>query len=421
VHVDAWLPRAAAQTPQAQAINNLKYGELLLEAQHAARQLCGQGVRAGERVAIALAPGEQFAIYFHAIWLLGAIVVPIDPDAPADQRSERTRDVSFVIDAALDQHADPAAQLATTHELNAVAVVVYSSGSSGAAKPIELTYGNFWWSAAGSAVALGLSEDERWLCCLPWTHIGGLSILVRAAIYGSEVIVHAHFDKAAVLNELGSENGPSLISLVPTTLQRLLDAGLQEPPTLRWVLLGGGPIRAELLERSAQAGVPVAPSYGMTEACSQVFTRGAALFCTSVELSASGEILVSGPTLAPQCQPELRTGDFGRWSEAGELEVLGRNSDLIISGGENVAPETVEAVLAEHPAVTDVAVVGRADVEWGQLVTGIVVVAGNQKVSAEELIEFCRTRLAPHERPKRIEFRQSLGRSATGKLQRRAL
>ncbi|MCX6370864.1 MAG: AMP-binding protein, partial [Solirubrobacterales bacterium] len=264
-------------------------------------------------------------------------------------------------------------------------------------------------------------ERERWLCCLPLSHVGGLSILVRAAIYGTEAIVHERFDAAAVLSELGDMNGPSLISLVPTTLQRLLEAGLKNPPALRWVLLGGGPISAELIERSEQAGVPIAPSYGMTEACSQIVTRGAALFCTRVELSESDEILVSGPTLAPQCAPQMRSGDLGRWSESGELELFGRSSEIIISGGENVAPEAVENILATHPAVADVAVVGREDAEWGEAVTGIVVLAKGAKVSAEELIEFCRGSLAGHERPKQIEFVESLRRNATGKLQRREL
>lgn len=159
----------------------------------------------------------------------------------------------------------------------------------------------------------------------------------------------------------------------------------------------------------------------MTEACSQIVTRGAPLFCTRVELSETDEVLVSGPTLAPQFQPQPRSGDLGRWSQAAELEVVGRSSDLIISGGENVAPELVEAVLLEHPGVCDAAVVGRADAEWGDAVTAIIVPTLGVTVSAEELIEFCRPKLAPHERPKRIEFRESLDRSATGKLQRRGL
>ena len=419
--VDAWLPRAAAEKPLAVAVNNLKYGELLLEAQRAARQLSALGAVAGERVAIVLAPGEQFAIYLHAIWLLGAVAVPIDPNTPPEQVAERTGELTVVISDLLDGHEDPAARLATTHDLDAPAVVIYSSGSSGAAKAIELSFGNFWWSAAGSAVALGVDANERWLCCLPVSHVGGLSILVRAAIYGTAATVHERFELEAVLNELNSPAGPTLVSLVPTTLQRLLDSGLRSPANLRWVLLGGGPISEQLLERAEAASVAVAASYGMSEACSQIVTRGAPLFCTRVALGESDEILVRGPTVARQCQPVLSTGDIGRWNATGELELVGRKSDLIISGGENVSPEAVEAVLAEHPAVADVAVVGREDAEWGEVVTAIVVLDGGQAATSEQLIEFCRPLLSPHQRPKRIEFRDSLGRNSAGKLRRKEL
>ncbi len=379
------------------------------------------GVVSSDRVALLLEPGEQFAILFHAVLLLGAVAVPIDPAAPADLIAERSAAARIVVDGVLTGHEDPAAQLATSHDLSAPAVVIFSSGSGGAAKPIELSYGNFWWSAAGSAVALGLDANERWLCSLPLSHVGGLSILVRSAIYGSEAIVDSRFDTEVVLAALQSKAGPTLISLVPTTLQRLLDAGLDKPPNLRWVLLGGGPIGDSLLEQAAAAEVPVAASYGTTEACSQIVTRGAPLFCTRVELSERGQILVGGPTVAARYQPRLETGDLGRWSANRELEVVGRISDLIISGGENVAPEVVEAVLARHPAVADVAVVGRDDAEWGESVTAVVVLAQGSAASEDELIEFCRPQLAPHERPKQVEFRDSLGRSAAGKLRRREL
>ncbi len=419
--VDAWLPRAAASAPQSLAVNNLTYGQLLEQAQRAARQLVALGVIEGDRVALLLPPGERFAVHFHAVLLLGAVAVPIDPTAAADQIAARTSGARVVIDAALESHEDPAATLLTTHDLAAPAVVIYSSGSSAAAKAVVLSYGNFWWSAAGSAVAIGVDANERWLCPLPFSHVGGLSILVRSAIHRGQALVQDRFDVDAVLAALQASDGPTLVSLVPTTLQRLLDAGLREAPNLRWVLLGGGPISDELLARAAEASVPVAPSYGMTEACSQIVTRGAPLFCTRVELGEGDEILVSGPTVAAQCQPQLRSGDVGRWGEDGQLEVVGRISDLIISGGENVAPETVEAALAQHASVADVAVVGRDDAQWGQSVTAIVVLEPGSSVTADELIEFCRPRLSAHERPKQIEFRQSLGRSATGKLRRREL
>ena len=419
--VDAWLPRAAAVGPHTLAVNNLSYGQLLLAAQRAARQLSALGVAAGDRVALVLEPGEDFVVAFHAVLLLGAVAVPIDVNASPSQLEARTAGARTVVDGPLEGHEDPAAILSTQHPLGAPAVVIFSSGSSGDGNEIELSYGNFWWSAAGSAVALGRSEHERWLCCLPVAHIGGLSIIVRSAIYATTAVVHQRFDLEAVLAELERSDGPSLISLVPTTLQRLLDAGLKAPPSLRWALLGGGPISPELLEQANEASVPVASSYGMTEACSQIVTRGAPLFCTTVELADSGEVLVSGPTVAAQCLPQLHTGDLARWTDAAELQLIGRASNIIISGGENVVPEVVEAAIATHPAVGDVAVVGRADPEWGEIVTALVVLRPGEKVDVEELIEHCKPLLAPHERPKRIDLVESISRSETGKLRRREL
>ncbi|CAB4344702.1 unannotated protein [freshwater metagenome] len=419
--VDAWLTRAAAATPHAPAVNNLSYAELLRESSRAARQLSALGVQPGDRVGIVLVPGVEFVIALHGVLLLGAVAVPVDPASAAPQIAERTRGARTVIDGPLTGHEDPAAVLVEKHDLDAVAVVIFSSGSTGAGKAVELTYGNFWWSAAGSAVALGLNPSERWLCCLPLSHVGGLSIVIRSAIYGTEAVVHERFDSERVLTALQSPDGPTIVSLVPTTLNRLLEAGLANATSLRWVLLGGGPISDQLLQAASSASIPVAPSYGMSEACSQIFTRGAPLFCTRVELGEDDEILVSGPTVAPQCRPTLHTGDLGRLADSGALEVVGRLSDLIISGGENVSPETVEAVVALHPAVADVAVVGRADEEWGQKVTAVVVLEPEMTLSAEDLNEFCSSRLSPHERPKAVEVRDSLGRSAAGKLRRRDL
>ena len=153
--------------------------------------------------------------------------------------------------------------------------VMHTSGTTAAPKPVELTYGNFLASALGSAVALGLDQAERWLCPMPLTHVGGLSIPIRSAIYATTAVLHGRFDTEAVLSELMDPGRRiTLVSLVPTMLARLLDAGLSRPPTLRWALLGGGPIAPALLERAQDAGVPVAPTYGMTEACSQIATFG---------------------------------------------------------------------------------------------------------------------------------------------------
>jgi len=421
VEVDAWLPRAAAAHPRRLAVGSLGYVRLLAEAQSAARRLAARGVAAGDRVAISLPPGESFAIVLHGCLLLGAVAVPLDPRLPPAERASRAAACALFVDGPLDGDEDPAAVLRERHDLDAPAVVVHTSGTSGGARPVTLTYGNWLWSALGSAAALGLDPDERWLCCLPLAHVGGLSILLRSAIYGTGAIVHQRFDTGTVLAALRDPHGPTLVSLVPVTLTRLLDAGLREPPALRWALLGGAAIPQTLLDRAADAGVPVAPTYGMTEACSQILTNGVPLFCTSVDLTGAGEIRVSGPTVSPDAGPVLQTGDLGTRDAAGRVTVLGRADDVIISGGENVSPLAVEAVLEQHPGVAEAAVHGRADEQWGEVVVATIVATAGTRLDAQDVLAFCRERLAPWEVPKALHVAAELPRTASGKLLRRAL
>src|SRR4051812_40239194 len=276
----------------------MTYAQLEHEAGRAARRLAGRGARAGDRVGIELPPGAAFCVALHACLLMGAVAVPIDTRLGPDERLAVGREVVTVVDRPLED-AEADVRLARWHDLDAVAIVVHTSGSSGAPKPVELTYGNWLWSALGSAVALGLDPEERWLSALPLSHVGGLSIVLRSAICATTAIVYERFDTERVLYELMRPDGATVVSLVPTTLQRLLDAGLRRPPALRWALLGGAPISPALLGRAAAGGVRVAPTSGLREACSQVPTNGAPLFCPPGRLASDGEVLVSGPAAAP--------------------------------------------------------------------------------------------------------------------------
>jgi o-succinylbenzoate---CoA ligase len=419
VHVDAWLLRAARRHPDRPAINALTYAQLLAEVDGTARRLAGRGVRPGDRVGIALPPGDAFCVALHAVLRLGAVAVPVDLRLRGRERERVLEGVAEVVDGPVIATPAPEARLRDRHDLDAPAIVVHTSGTSGEAKRVELTYGNWLWSALGSAVALGLHPQERWLCALPLTHVGGLSIVLRSAIYGTTAIVHERFETERVLDALMAPDGPTIVSLVPTTLQRLLDAGLRDPPCLRWALLGGAPATTALQGRAAAAGVRVAPTYGLTEACSQVTTLGAPLFCTRVRLAPDREILVSGPTVAPGSGPVLATGDVGEWSSDRALRVIGRKSDTIITGGENVAPVEVEAVLEAHPDVVEAAVYGREHPEWGEAVVATVV--ADAGVEADELRVWCAARLAPYKVPKEIAFARALPRTGSGKLLRREL
>jgi O-succinylbenzoic acid--CoA ligase len=418
VLVDAWLPRAAARHPDRPAVNALTYAELLAEVDATARRLAGRGVRPRERVGIALPPGEAFCVALHAVLRLGAVAVPVDARLRARERAHVIEGTATVIDGPVIGTPAAEARLRDRHDLAAPAIVVHTSGTSATPKAVELTYGNWLWSALGSAVALGLDPAERWLCALPLSHVGGLSIVLRSAIYATTAIVHERFDTQRVVDAL-MDGRATMVSLVPTTLQRLLDAGLRQPPALRWALLGGAPATNALQGRAAAAGVRVAPTYGLTEACSQVTTLGAPLFCTKVRLATDSEILVSGPTVARSAGPVIATGDLGEWGPDGALRILGRKADTIITGGENVAPAEVEAVLEAHPDVLEAAVHGRRDAEWGQAVVATVV--ADPGLEEDELRAWCASRLASFKVPKEIAFTAALPRTPSGKLVRRDL
>jgi O-succinylbenzoic acid--CoA ligase len=412
--VESWLARAARERPDRPAVNDLTYGAL-----HDRARAAAAGLPRGARVGLALPPGEDFVVALHAALLAGGLVVPIDLRLTAAERPA----VDVLVDAPLPARGAAAgADVRDTHDLDAPAIVVHTSGTTSAPKAIRLTYGNWLWSALGSAVALGVDEHERWLCALPLSHVGGLSILLRSAIYGTTAVVHERFDTERVLAALRDPAGPTVVSLVPTTLARLLDAGLERPPALRWALLGGAPLPDALLRRAAAAGVPVAPTYGLTEACSQVTTHGVPLFCTRVALEEDGEILVSGPTVSPDAGPVLRTGDLGAFDGDGRLRIVGRKADTIVTGGENVAPAVVEAALEAHPAVAEAAVVGRADPEWGEAIVALVRLRDGAAADADDLSAHCAARLARFKVPKDyILVDAPLPRTGSGKLLRREL
>ena len=353
---------------------------------------------------------------------MGTPAVPIDLRLGEGERELRRRVATRILKAPA-----PAAALgpvSTPPDEDMVATVMHTSGTTSEPKQVELTYGNWQANALGSAIALGLDPEERWLCPMPLTHVGGLSIAIRSVIYATTAVLHPRFDTETVLNELiDPARRITLVSLVPTMLSRLLDRGLREPPSLRWALLGGGPIPPSLLERAGAAGVPVAPTYGMTEACSQIATFGWPL--PGVELTvAEGEVLVKGATVAPGSLSEdgwLHTGDLGEFDERRRLRITGRRSETIVSGGENVAPSEVEAILLEHPDVIDAGVFGKPDPEWGEAVLAAVVLRDGTAPTPAELRAFCAQRLAPFKVPKLITVTGDLPRTASGKLLRRQL
>ncbi|HLM10659.1 MAG TPA: AMP-binding protein [Thermoleophilaceae bacterium] len=388
-----WLAEAARKRPQHTAIAaggaELSYEELDERVALRARDLAP-----GELVAIDEPPGLEFAERLHACWRAGAVAMPLAPGAAAA----------------------PARQAPAP----GTALVIQTSGTSGEPKRVELSFENLEASAAASADALGVDPDDRWLCPLPLHHVGGLSVLVRCAINATTALVHPRFDTERVKKEFEA-GGATLASLVPTMLARLRHAGLRRTPGLRAIALGGGPAPPGLLDWAARTGIPVVPVYGLTESASQIVAGvpGRPLRGVELRIGRDGELLVRGAMVARQSRDAdgwLHTGDAGHLDADGRLHLSGRLKELIVTGGENVAPAEVEAVLGEHPAVADAGVVGLADPEWSEAVTAFVVLRA--PAGPEELRHFCRERLDRHKVPKQIHVVHELPRNAAGKLLR---
>ena len=438
--LDNWLAQRAETCPDRAALIagelQLSYAELEREATAAARRLAARGARRGATVALDLEPGVEYVVLLHALMKLGAVAYPLNRRLPAAERraaaeaAEATLVARGLGDIGLTEADLP---LLGELDLDRVHCRVLTTGTSGGPRPVGLTYGNHLWSAVGSGFNLGVDPDDRWLCCLPLHHVSGLSIVMRSVIYGTGAVVHRDFDADRVAESLELD-GVTLVSLVPAQLIRLLAAGvdLSRP---RAILVGGGPTPIPLLEEAAARGATVVQTYGLTEAASQVTTlapaearrkigsAGRPLLTTHLRIE-DGEILVQGPTVAPGCADEggwLHTGDLGRIDEEGFLYVEDRLGDVIVTGGENVLPAEVEEVLLRHPDVADAAAVGRADPEWQESVTAVVVLRGGAQVSADELRRHCAAELPGYKVPKRVEFAPELPRTESGKLVRRAL
>lgn len=351
--------------------------------------------------------------------------------------------------------------------LGDVATVLYTSGTTGRPKGVMLTYANHLRSAENCRANLGFSTPDVWGCALPLFHASGLSILMRSLACGAGVRLYGRFD-AARLNDDALAGRVTCLSAVTYQVERMLDdlgarlPGASYPKSLRFVLQGGGPLPARDLGRCRAAGMPVVQSFGMTETDSQVAALSptdAALHPGSsgralggVELRAApldgrgdealpagerGRLLLKSPTLAAGYLGQRErfesrftehgwfdTGDVGSIDAGGYLYVDCRRDDLIVSGGENVYPAEVERAVLEHPLVSEALVVGVDDPVWGSVPAAVCVPAGGlppgdaSLPGDEDMLAFCRARIASYKCPRRCVWVARLPRSAGGKLSR---
>jgi O-succinylbenzoic acid--CoA ligase len=488
VNGSEWLAERARTNPDRPALvrneESLSWGALDARVEETAGRLSRLGVRPGERVALLAGTTIAAAAVIHALPRIGAILVPLSARLSPEEAAWQAADCragAFLYEseahpavARMAAGVPDARRAALAHPLpgdprlddlppaafdriapspDDLHTIVYTSGTTGRPRGVLLTFANHFASAAGARERLGLRPEDRWLACMPLYHMGGLSILLRAVLCGFTVVLQDVFDERRVIDAIAKER-ITLLSLVPIMLRRILEADPDRKAdlsSLRVVLLGGAPLPDDLIDEALRRGLPIAPTYGLTECASQVATlppdelrEGAGtvgrplpgvklrmLRDDGTEAAAEevGEIAVRGAIVSPGTLSDpdarrdgwLRTGDLGRIDARGRLVVVGRKNEMIISGGENIHPAEVERVLLAHPDVTEAAVAGSPDAHWGQRVVAAVVPRTGARVTPEDLAAHCRANLAGYKIPRAIVFVRALPRNALGKVLRREI
>ncbi len=381
--------------------------------------------------AIAL-PGPEAAAAVRRAWDEGHAVSVLDPNPAGSAERLDALAPTHVIDGD-GVRPFPGGR----GVVEGVGAVVATSGTTGTPRLVQLTTAGLRASAVAVHAAIGLEPTDRWLACVPLHAVAGLAIVARGYFDGVSVETHARFDLDDVLAAAGR---CSLVSFVPTTLRRALDADTVSVARFRRVLLGGGPIPASLLARAAAAGVPVSTTYGLTETGGGCVHDGHLLAGVEIDLDPdTDEILVRGPMVmagyrevAPAAAPVglgleadgwFRTGDVGQWAADGRLEVIDRIKDLIITGGVNVSPVRIEAVLREIPGIADVAIVGDPHPEWGEHVVAWIVPVDVANPPSLETLRAAGTAagLTPAELPRAVRTITEIPRTPNGKPLRRTL
>lgn len=461
------------------------YAELDRRVGETARRLVALGAGRGTRVALLMSPRWESVPALHGVVRCGAALAPLSPRWTAAELAdavEALRPAVVVCEAATEAAAieaagraglrstplvsidpgdkvrgldemEPADGVATGIDPDAVAAVLWTSGTGGGRRGVELVWSAVLRHIQAVKDSLDLGPEDRWHAGLSLAHVGGLMLVLRAAALGSRLVADGGFD-ASALARLVDEGRVSHASLVPVMLRRLMDAraGRPSPEGLECLLVGGAHTPWNLLDEALEAGYPVALTYGMTEACSQVATAapdlvrqkpgtvGSALDGVEMRIQGvggeeAGEILIRGETLARgyldgegllDGDGWYHSGDLGRYDQDGHLWIMGRVSDRIISGGVTVDPAEVEEALRSHPRIADAVVVGLPDEEWGERVVAAVVPSEKAGMMDSEGLEdlldpFLRERLSSAKRPRTLRRIASVPRNPNGKVDRQAV
>ena len=363
-----------------------------------------------ELVCLDMPNGPEFVNRVVRAWDNGDAIFPIDQRLPHAAKIAILDSVSPTIIATVGDDVSVSGRRVESGD----AVVVATSGTTGTPKAAVLTMDAVTASARATSLRLDVTADDCWLACLPTSHVGGLSVITRSLIMGTKLIAAPVFSEDAY--EDAATKGATLVSLVATALLRV------NPSRYRIIVLGGSRPPSDRPQNCIA-------TYGMTETGSGIVYDGRALDGVELEIRDS-IIYVRGPMLLRgyrdgstplDADGWLRTGDRGFISPDGVLSVEGREGDLIITGGENVWPEHVEASLHSHPDIDDVCVAGVSDDVWGHAVHAWIVKKPGHHITLDQVRAHVKETLAPHCAPQQIHVVEQIPRTSLGKPQRQAL
>ncbi|WP_433323358.1 AMP-binding protein [Spirillospora sp. CA-294931] len=373
--------------------------------------------------AVVLPPGQRlFQALAAALDGTGPAICPLSPDLPAPA----LRDLLDALAPHAVETEDGLTPTAGVPVDDATAVLIATSGTTGRPKFVELSAAALRHSAQGTLARIQAAPGDRWLCCVPTSHISGVQVLVRSLVAGTDPIIQPRFDVDALAHTRAAH-----VAMVPTQLRRLLATGA-DLTGLGAIVLGGAAASPALLAEAARRGLTVHPSYGMSETCGGCVYDGVPLDGMRVKIGEDGLIRLAGPSLFtgyrldPARTEAARDGDWFVTQDLGELtggrlRVLGRADDVINTGGEKVVAGEVAAALSLHPKVGDVVVVGRDDPEWGQRVTAVVVPAQTTPPALDELRAWIRGTMPAHAAPRELEIVEAIPLLPSGKPDRERL
>ena len=471
--LDHWIRDRARTTPDRVAIDLLDrettYRELDERSELLAAGLLDAGLVTGDRVATLTGSSPEHVVVFFACAKAGLILLPLNWRLANAELAYQLADAEPAVLLTSPEFAETATALhERTAPLEALVLeqhkvlappaaddgllLVYTSGTTGRPKGALLTHANCFWTNLSFDRVAGLGDDDVVLQLLPQFHVGGWNVQPLLAWWkGARVVLEPSFEPGRALALIGEKRVTTMMGVPATYLFMAQDPAFSDADlsSLRRAVVGGAPMPEPLLELWHERGVEIVQGYGLTEAAPNVLClppedagrkRGWAgrpyphvdvalrdpENGNHIDGAGEGELVVRGPnvfagywrnpeaTVAAFADGWLLTGDIAARDDEGDYRIVGRLKDMVISGGENVYPAELESVLHEHPAVAEAAVLGVPDERWGEACAAFVVLAG--EASEDDLLAFCRERLAKFKVPREVRFVDALPRNAMGKV-----